>query len=176
VVFHGNFSGEKRFFTNERILVRQIVSGNPLRIYAGYTNQELYNTQTIFNLLKREQCKESILFILGLLNSTLINFYHRFKYLDLSKNLFQKILIQNCKKFPIINLDLDNKENKFRHNQLVSLVTLMLEAKKQLATAQTEGDKTFLENKCNHLDRQIDNLVYQLYDLTEEEIKIVEGN
>ena len=47
--------------------------------------------------------------------------------------------------------------------------------KKQIATAKTEGEKDFLENKCNNLDRQIDNLVYKLYELTEEEIKIVEG-
>ena len=52
----------------------------------------------------------------------------------------------------------------------------MLEAKKQLGAAQTEGDKNFLENKCASLERQIDNLVYKLYDLTEEEIKIVENS
>ena len=51
----------------------------------------------------------------------------------------------------------------------------MLEAKKQLASARTERDKTFYENKCATLDRQIDNLVYELYDLTPEEIAIVEG-
>ena len=52
----------------------------------------------------------------------------------------------------------------------------MLEAKKQFASAQTERDKTFYENKCATLDRQIDNLVYELYDLTSEEIAIVEGS
>jgi Domain of unknown function (DUF4258) len=38
----------------------------------------------------------------------------------------------------------------------------MLEAKKQLASARTERDKTFYESKCATLDRQIDNLVYEL--------------
>jgi len=51
----------------------------------------------------------------------------------------------------------------------------MLEAKKQLASAQTEGDKTFYENKCATLDRQIDQLIYELYELTPEEIAIVEA-
>jgi type II restriction/modification system DNA methylase subunit YeeA len=36
-------------------------------------------------------------------------------------------------------------------------------------------DKDFYENKCAALDRQIDALVYELYGLTAEEIKIVEG-
>jgi hypothetical protein len=52
----------------------------------------------------------------------------------------------------------------------------MLEAKKQLAAARTERDKSFYESKCATLDRQIDNLVYELYELTPEEIAIVEGS
>ena len=51
----------------------------------------------------------------------------------------------------------------------------MLDAKKQLAASQTEKDRTYFENKCASLDRQIDALVYDLYGLTGEEIKIVEG-
>jgi adenine-specific DNA-methyltransferase len=47
--------------------------------------------------------------------------------------------------------------------------------KKQLQQAKTESDKNYLERKCETLDKQIDELVYQLYGLTEEEIKIVEG-
>ena len=49
-----------------------------------------------------------------------------------------------------------------------------MEAKKQLAKAKTNKDKTYYENKCAFLDRQIDRLVYQLYGLTEEEVQIVE--
>ena len=51
----------------------------------------------------------------------------------------------------------------------------MLEAKEQLAAARSEGDKNFYEGKCATLDRQIDSLVYELYDLTPEEIAMVEG-
>ncbi len=58
---------------------------------------------------------------------------------------------------------------------MVQLVTQMLDAKQQLAAAQTERDKSFYESKCATLDRQIDNLVYELYDLTPEEIAMVEG-
>ncbi len=51
----------------------------------------------------------------------------------------------------------------------------MLEARKQLAAARSEGDQNFYESKCATLDRQIDNLVYELYELTDDEIAIVEG-
>jgi len=50
-----------------------------------------------------------------------------------------------------------------------------LEAKKELAKAQTDKDKTYYESKCASLDAQIDRMVYELYGLTEEEIRIVDG-
>jgi hypothetical protein len=43
----------------------------------------------------------------------------------------------------------------------------------QLQQAKTESDKNYLERKCVNLDKEIDRLVYELYELTEEEIKIV---
>jgi hypothetical protein len=55
-------------------------------------------------------------------------------------------------------------------------VKSLLEAKKQLAEAKTDGDKTYYEHRCAELDRQTDRLVYDLYGLTEEEIKTVEGS
>ena len=45
----------------------------------------------------------------------------------------------------------------------------------ETAKAKTDTDKTYYESKCAGLNRQIDRLVYDLYSLTEEEIKIVEG-
>jgi adenine-specific DNA-methyltransferase len=52
----------------------------------------------------------------------------------------------------------------------------MLATKKQLATAQRDSEKEQLHRKCDYLDGEIDRLVYELYGLTSEEIKIVEGS
>jgi len=40
---------------------------------------------------------------------------------------------------------------------------------------KTAHDKTILQRQIDATDQQIDVLVYELYGLTEEEIKIVEG-
>ncbi len=65
--------------------------------------------------------------------------------------------------------------DKARHDRMVELVNRMLELHRQLAGARTEHDKTTLTRQIEATDRQIDRLVYELYDLTEEEIAIVEG-
>ncbi len=57
---------------------------------------------------------------------------------------------------------------------MVSLVERMLELYKQLAAAQTAHAKTNLQRQIDATDAQIDKLVYELYELTPDEIKIVE--
>lgn len=173
-ISYGSWLGaprEKKFFTNPRILIRQIVSGNPLRIFAGYTQEELYNGQSIFNIVNKQDEDFDLILLTAILNSTLINFYHKYKFLDLSKNLFQKILIQNCKQFPIPK-KIESKKEK----QIVSLVNQMLQLKPKIALAKTEKEKDFLENQCQSIDNQIDELVYKLYDLTPDEIEIVKSS
>ncbi len=58
---------------------------------------------------------------------------------------------------------------------MFSHVDQMLELYKQLASAKTDHDKTAIQRQIDATDRQVDQLVYELYGLTEEEIKIVEG-
>ena len=60
----------------------------------------------------------------------------------------------------------------------ILLVTRMLELKKQQARApkkQSPSEKQLLDQKLAITDQQIDALVYELYELSEEEIKVVEG-
>ena len=58
---------------------------------------------------------------------------------------------------------------------MVSLVECMLALHKQSAAARLPDEKERLERQIAVTDRQIDALVYELYGLTGEEIKIVEG-
>ena len=50
----------------------------------------------------------------------------------------------------------------------------MLQLHKRLAQARTDHDKTTIKRQIEATDRQIDRLVYELYELTEDEMAIVE--
>ncbi|MBU1299072.1 MAG: hypothetical protein KKG06_01690, partial [Bacteroidetes bacterium] len=76
---------------------------------------------------------------------------------------------------PIAKINFQNKTEKAAHDKIVQLVEQMLAAKAKHAKATTESEKNRLEIQTEALDRQIDNAVYELYGLTEEEIRIVEG-
>jgi hypothetical protein len=116
----------------------------------------------------------SSFFVLGLLNSTLINwFVYRFIFARAIRTMHFDSPV--TERIPLRNLELGSPADKKRHDAMVKKVEAMLEAKKKLAAAQTDKDKNFYERRCSTLDRQIDRLVYDLYELTEDEIAIVEG-
>ena len=50
----------------------------------------------------------------------------------------------------------------------------MLDLHQQPAAAKTPVDKRAIQRQIDATDRQIDRLVYELYGLTEDEIRIVE--
>ena len=51
----------------------------------------------------------------------------------------------------------------------------MLETQNRLQQALSDKDKNLLEQRVAIIDKQIDKAVYKLYNLTEEEVKIVEN-
>jgi hypothetical protein len=51
---------------------------------------------------------------------------------------------------------------------MVDLVEQMLSLHKQLPAAKTEQEKTVIQRQIEATDKQIDALVYELYELTEE--------
>ena len=130
-----------------------------------------YSSNTTYFIALRD------LFLLGLLNSSLGLFYFRTVCAGLEgKNeTYLRFFGQYLEGFPVRQSDFSVATEKSLHDSLVAKVEAMLEAKKQLAKAKTDKDKTYYENKCASLDQQIDRLVYDLYGLTEDEIKIVEG-
>lgn len=129
---------EERFFTTPRIIVRQIVSGCPPRIYAGYTEKSLYFTQIGFGIIPHDGY--ALKYILVLLNSKLLNFYHKYMYLDLEKELFQKVLIENCKDFPIPEISETDQQ------LFVALADMMLTLHKQLQEERSHFLRRLSEN------------------------------
>jgi len=113
-------------------------------------------------------------YLTALLNSGLLDWFMKRVSTTFHGGYFaanKQFLVQ----LPIRQIDFSDPADKKYHDEMVAKVEAMLEAKKQLAKAKTDKDKTYYENKCSALDRQIDRLVYDLYDLTAEEIAIVEG-
>ena len=80
----------------------------------------------------------------------------------------------NVAKLPVRAMNFSDPAEKVRHDKMVSMVERMLSLHKSLASAHTPSEKDRLMREVKSTDRAIDELVYELYGLTEEEIRIVE--
>jgi hypothetical protein len=140
---------EQKYFVSPRIIVREIT--NP-RIFAAYTNEELYNDPAIINVLDNETY--DIKYVLGILNSKLATFFH-FNYSPkATKGDFPKILVKDIKEFPI--------PSNFNSNPRI----------KKLIDNKIESEKT--NKDLLNFERIIDTWVYKLYELDFDEVLIIE--
>jgi len=161
----------KSFYETPKIAVRE--TGN--RIVATLDLENRYLLSSLYAIYpKRPGEILSLSYILGILNSALALFFLKKIALELTKGAFTKFRTNQLARLPICTLDFNDPPNKARHDRMVGLVKRMLDLNKQLAEAKAPQAKTILQRQIETIDRQIDELVYQLYGLTDEEINIVE--
>ncbi|MDP1675864.1 MAG: TaqI-like C-terminal specificity domain-containing protein, partial [Bacteroidota bacterium] len=172
-VNYGDWLAEPRqpkYFEGERVYSRKILGDRLVVTIAKDNNvadQQVYITKP-----KKEYPKA--VYFAGIMGSKLISFFVR-TYYNETNDAFPQIKVGQLQSLPIRAINVANSEDKSRHDNIVKLVEQMLEAKQKLSTAKTDGEVNRLELLCASLDRKIDEAVYELYGLTEEEIKIVEG-
>lgn len=109
---------------------------------------------------------------LAIINSKLINFYYKSKFETTHMaGGYLRFDIPYLSKIPI-RLPSPSQEKK-----IVDLVNLMLELQKKYHDSGCIGnEKERLKQQIDNVDYEIDQEVYKLYDLTHEEIKIVEDS
>jgi hypothetical protein len=117
------------------------------------------------------------LYLLGTLNSKLAQFYFSqvCAGLEGGNSVYLRFFGEYMEKFPVRTINFSDPADAARHARMVGLVEGMLALHKRQAGAQLPQEKETLQRQIQATDGQIDRLVYELYGLTEEEIKIVEG-
>ncbi len=146
---------EKNYYQN--IIVTQNITGtsDAYRIHANLI--EVKNQEILFlDTCNLSYCKERehAKFLVGLLNSRLLDWLFRKTSTNNHVNLYE------LETLPIPQI---TKSNKPTADKIIALVDKILQSKEKDPKANTQ-----------ELEKEIDALVYQLYNLTDEEIKIIE--
>ncbi len=161
----------KKLFDEPKILIRQTSE----MIRATYDAERWYCLKSVIIVQLKKESQIKYGYILGLFNSTLF----KFLYDDLvgeQARTFPEVKPVQLFRLPIRTIDFAVEKDAAHHNRMVSLVDSMLSLSKQLHEARKPHEQTALQRQIGTIDRQIDALVYELYELTEEEIRIVEGD
>jgi type I restriction-modification system DNA methylase subunit len=112
-------------------------------------------------------------YLLGILNSQLINFIYK-GMSSTYRGGYLRFIQQYLEKLPIRTIDLNNPAEKAIHDNLVSLVGKMLDLHKKKTSFPPSAQREKIEREIAITDEKIDEIVYGLYGVTEEEKKIVE--
>lgn len=144
------------FETKEKLFFRR-VSSNLIFTYDDSHYFSL-NTLVVINIREERLGDFRIKYLLALLNSSLMQYVYTNKFKS-TKTVFSEIQAKSVGLLPIKFLDLE-KQSFF-----VDIVDKILSLKKENPEADTKL-----------LEQEIDQMVYELYGLTEEEIKIVENS
>jgi type I restriction-modification system DNA methylase subunit len=141
----------------------------PRRIIAALDQEGIFYPLNNYSYITPKIKKYSLEYILGILNSSLLNYYYANNFIDYN------IKPTYLQKLPIHAIDFNRTNEKDDHDKIVSLVGRMLNLKKRLHRAKLPHENESILREIEATDRQIDQLAYKLYGLTEEEIRVVEG-
>jgi type I restriction-modification system DNA methylase subunit len=139
----------------------------------GTGNLFVTGTAGVTSVIPKDDIGESIFFLLGILNSRLLSFYAT-RHSPIFSGKYYKFSAPYLKQLPIYTIDFSNSTDVARHDRMVALVQQMLDLNVRLAEERMGQTRAFLERQIEMTDRQIDRLVYELYGLSDEEIRIVE--
>jgi len=142
------------------------------RLIAYLDTDSIYAEQSVYLLLPKSET--NLRFILAILNSKLLSYLFQNCFIT-NPLAYPYIQHYDLEKLPIRAIDFYNPDDAAKHDKIVKLVERMLDLHKQLAAAKIPDEKTRIQREIDIADKQIDKLVYDLYGLTEEEIKIVEN-
>ena len=150
-------------FDTTKILVQRIRNLSLKRRIVATLDSNRFYTMNTLRILTAKSQKVSLSYIVALLNSKLINYW----FLKMFNN--KDIYAYQLEQIPI-----RITEEKIS-NKLIILADRMLLLHKELSASQNRTDKhNSIEEEIKKIDTEIDDLVYKIYGITEEEKKVIE--
>jgi len=168
ILWGGGF--DKDIVFSEKLIMRQ--TGDSL--IATYDSSGLFHLNNCHSIVLKDKLinNYSIKYILALLNSRLLNHFYHLISLELGRPMAQTD-IETLELLPIPKINFNNVAEKKLHDDLVALVDVMLDLNKRIQTAKG-SQRDQIQRQIEKTDKAIDELVYKLYNITEEEKKIIE--
>lgn len=159
----------KKFFDRSKILIQRTRRGLKRKLNAAYDDQGVYVLNRLTSIIL-EGSTISLHYLLGLLNSTLLDYYFQHKFTEWEvKPAFLKLL-------PIAVPEPHSAAYEIT-DQVATLARRMLKLHQRLAAKGEvhDNEREVIEREIATADREIDNLVYDLYGLTRKERALIES-
>jgi len=163
---YGNLC-EPKYFDNPKILLREIAN----KIECHYEKNKYYTLNKVYAVLLNADSKYSYLFLTALLNSKLLTFYFKEKFEETHiRGGYLQFKKMYTSQLPVV------KVSEKKQSEIAKFAEQMIDLQKELQKATENTDKySRLKTEIEKLDEKIDKAVYKLYELSDEEIEVIEG-
>ncbi|MCZ2357683.1 MAG: hypothetical protein LC115_13500 [Bacteroidia bacterium] len=111
---------------------------------------------------------------MAVLNSKFTGNFWTNNFSDL-RTTFPKIKGSYLEKIPIPDIDFSNKEQKQKHDDIVKNIDLILQLNQELQQTNLSDKAEQLKHRIEYAECKINQIVYELYNLTTDEIKLIEN-
>ena len=176
----GRFKGERwycfgrpqnmfRFEVSQKIVIPDVAKQGTC--YLDRAGKWLLDTA--YAIVLKPEIELDLRFVLAVLNSPLLTYFLTQTGTTLRGGYF-RMKTAYLNPFPVRTIDFSDLTAKTSHDRMVQLVDTMLTLNKDLQAAKTSHDRSVIQRQIKETDKQIDQLVYELYGLTNGEIRIVE--
>ncbi|MCH7772637.1 MAG: hypothetical protein IIA49_16740 [Bacteroidetes bacterium] len=159
-------------FESPKILMRR--TDDRLLSCVEYDNSICVNSCHVIKLHEQSNKGLTYQFLLGLLNSSLLQRIFELQNPQMVGKVFAEIKVIYVERLPIKPIDFTNSKQKNAHNHITKLVDNLLKLNNQLQTTKLETQRQQIQRTIAHSEKKIDELVYGLYGLSKEEIVIIE--
>jgi len=148
---------ERKYFEGKRILFRE-VPGKGKKIQASIIEDEYFYGHSISPFKPNDNQINNLEYFLGIVNSNLISWFGNLTLSNFGKEVFPKLNPNDIKELPI-------PKNLEFQKEISKNVSMIIKLKSQNAKVDTSD-----------LEIEIDQMIYKLYGLSNEEIAIVENS
>lgn len=155
---------ENIFLSPEKVITQRIGGGKRV-IVASYDNKQYYTFNSTNSILQKDK-EYSLKYITALLNSNLLNYYYVNKFTN------ESTLTVNISKTFLENLPIKNA-NESQQKPFIKLVDEILELSKMKNKDYNTNSGIENRDKIESKKEAINELVYDLYGLTEAQKKLV---
>jgi hypothetical protein len=161
---------EKMFKVPSKIISRQTSD----KIVATLDKNQYFSLDSthVIHLLFKEI---DIKYLLGIYNSRLLNFLYQSRVQEHGR-VFAQVKTINIKPLLVKLIDNKNKQEVSLHNEIVKNVDLLLNLNEEIKEIKLQTKIAQVKQRIEHSEDKINQLVYELYELTEDEIAIVENS
>ena len=156
--------------SKEKIFTPVYSKGNKFGFDSGDTSGDFYILTDAYVLVKKQDI--DLKYLLGLLNSSLLNFFNS-KFGKLKRDGYYEYSRNTLSRFPIKTIH--TNEEIIKQSDIIKLVDQLITLNKEKSATKLPSKISQIESKIDYCEERINEIVYELYGLTEEEIAIIEG-